>query len=122
MADNRPDRDTDLEPYCPRPIPDAERATPNERLYWTHAEELRTYTQESRMDRGHTAVTANMKEVLVCMERYHASRAARIEKERAAASKGDILAVVVGEFESMPIAQQDAMVAALLASVAARNT
>lgn len=123
MADSRPDRDTDdITPYWPQPVPEAERATPTERLYWTHAEELRVYTQESRMDRGHTAVTGNMKEILACMERYHAARSARIESERAAASKGDILAVVVGQFEGMPLAQQDALIDALTRSVAARST
>ena len=119
MADPRQDRDTNLEPYVPRPIPDAD-ASPSERLYWDHAEELRVYTQEARMDRGHTAVGMNAKHILACMELYHAARLARIAEADASKSRGDVAGRILAAFGKQPAALQDEVYAGIVAIIADR--
>ena len=120
MADSRPERD-DLAPYIQNPLPDADRATPMERLYWCHVEELREYSQEARADRGHTAVTALQKEVLACLEKYHAARSARLAAEEAAKSRGDVVGRIVDAWERMPAGQRDEVLAQMQARQAARG-
>ena len=119
MADCRPDRDTELEPYTPRPAPKG--SGPMERLHWDHAEQLRVYQQEARMDRGHTAVTMQARDIKASMLEYHAARAARLAAEEAAKSRGDVVGRIIDAWERMPAGQRHEVLAQMQARQAARG-
>jgi len=119
MADSRPDRDTELEPYTPRPAPKG--SGPMERLHWDHAEQMRVYQQEARMDRGHTAVTMQARDIKASMMEYHAARTARLAAEEAAKSRGDVVGRIVDAWDRMPAGQRDAVYAEMTARQSART-